>query len=864
MDTAGVADDTEIARIGRSRWRWRRFVGPVLSVALLVLVAVAIEDLARDVRYDDVAKALAETPSVRVLIAVLLTFVSFGALTLYDVSGLEYAGQKIRYRLVAPASFCAYAIGNTAGFGPLSGGAVRYRLYTPLGLKPDQIARLIGFITVGFGLGLCMTASIGLLVAGDAVADVVRTSPALLQAAGAGLAALALLPVVWTLLGNRTIRLARLRLPLPSAGLLARQLLITAIDVTACAGVLWVLLPQGSIGFPAFVAIFAVAIGVAVLSHVPAGLGVFDAIIVAALAGVVPVDQVLGAIVIYRLVYYALPLAVAALIIVTLEVRRALAGSAATRLAAVARALAPPVLTTLSLVTGAMLVLSGLTPAPPRRLEALAAYVPLPIVESAHFLSSILGTVFVVTARFLLFRLDGAWWVTAIAAALALALAPLKALAVGETMVLALLLVSLLLSRSEFDRPSSLLHETLSRRWIVAIATVAIATTAVMFFAYKEVAYSSELWWQFAFSDNAPRSLRALLGILLASSLFAIWWLLMPAPGVPSSPSPEDMDRALTIAVKQDRPEANLVRTGDKSILFSDDGEAFIMFARQGRSWVALFDPIGATASWPGLVWKFNELARRHGGRAVFYEVGPDHLALYADAGLAAFRLGESARVGLEAFDLQGSRRAELRTALRKGDKLGLSFELVPPERVGEIIDELAQVSDAWLTHNKVREKGFSLGSFQRDYVATQPIATLRQDGKVIAFASLMTTDSRHEVALDLMRVAPGAPNGTMDFLFLKLILLLKDEGYAWFRLGMAPLAGFRSGSATLWNRVGRAVFEHGERYYHFRGLHKFKNKFSPEWQPRYMAVAGGLNPLVALADVAVLISGGLRGVVSK
>ncbi len=234
-------------------------------------------------------------------------------------------------------------------------------------------------------------------------------------------------------------------------------------------------------------------------------------------------------------------------------------------------------------------------------------------------------------------------------------------------------------------------------------------------------------------------------------------------------------------------------------------------------------------------------------------------------AGLTAFRLGEFARVNLAAFSLEGPKRAPLRTALRKGERLGLSIAIVPPEGVADMMDELRDVSNAWLAHHKVREKSFSLGAVEADYVATQPVAVIRDAGRVIAFATILATKVGDQVAIDLMRVRPDAPNGTMDYLLLELMRHFKAEGVTWFGLGMAPLSGFPESTATsIWNRVGRAVYDHGERFYHFKGLRGFKDKFGPQWQPRYMVVSGGINPLLALADVTVLIGGGVRGVVSK
>ena len=104
-----------------------------------------------------------------------------------------------------------------------------------------------------------------------------------------------------------------------------------------------------------------------------------------------------------------------------------------------------------------------------------------------------------------------------------------------------------------------------------------------------------------------------------------------------------------------------------------------------------------------------------------------------------------------------------------------------------------------------------------------------------------------------------------MEYLFLRLMLWAKDEGYRWFNLGMAPLAGLEArAAAPLWNRVGAFAFRHGEHFYNFQGLRQFKDKFDPEWQPRYLVSPGGLVLPRVLANVAALVSGGLRGVVAK
>ena len=177
----------------------------------------------------------------------------------------------------------------------------------------------------------------------------------------------------------------------------------------------------------------------------------------------------------------------------------------------------------------------------------------------------------------------------------------------------------------------------------------------------------------------------------------------------------------------------------------------------------------------------------------------------------------------------------------------------------------LQEISEAWLADKHAREKRFSLGAFDPEYLARTPMALVWQGERLLAFANLFLTGNKQEASLDLMRFAPDSPSGSMDFLFIALMRWARQEGYRWFNLGMAPMAGMTNRrQAPLWNRFGALVFGRGERFYNFRGLKRYKDKFDPEWEPRYLAVPGGIALPMILANVASLISGGLTGVVRR
>jgi len=235
------------------------------------------------------------------------------------------------------------------------------------------------------------------------------------------------------------------------------------------------------------------------------------------------------------------------------------------------------------------------------------------------------------------------------------------------------------------------------------------------------------------------------------------------------------------------------------------------------------------------------------------------------DLGLTFLKLGEEARVSLNDFTLEGGARKGLRNTHNRLEKEDCVFKILPPHSVSECLSELKSLSDAWLSQKNTREKGFSLGFFNEEYLKRYPVAIIQKGQKIIAFANIWMGADKEEISIDLMRYHPEAPPGIMDYLFIKLMLHAKQEEYRYFNLGMAPLSGLEDRAlAPLWSRLGAFVFRHGEHFYNLQGLRQYKNKFGPEWSPKYLACPGGLTVPRVLANIAALISRGLKGVIAK
>jgi phosphatidylglycerol lysyltransferase len=169
----------------------------------------------------------------------------------------------------------------------------------------------------------------------------------------------------------------------------------------------------------------------------------------------------------------------------------------------------------------------------------------------------------------------------------------------------------------------------------------------------------------------------------------------------------------------------------------------------------------------------------------------------------------------------------------------------------------LRAISDAWLDSRDAREKSFSVAAFDDDYLAAQSVMLVRQNGEPLAFVTFMTTDLNTEATVGVMRHLPGASPYAMEFLFTQLALHLKAAGYAALSLGMAPLSGMGpTPLASSWHRLAGLIWRFGGKFYNFRGLRGFKNKFAPHWEPRYLAASGSIGVFITLADLSLLAGG--------
>lgn len=286
-------------------------VGTVLSVGLFVVSLAVLAHVVANVSIGDLRAAITNTSVGQFAGAAALAALSYLALTGYDAIAMRQLHRKVPYRITAFGSFTSYAISFTLGFPLITGGTVRYWIYSRVGLTPGKVASLTVIAGLTFWIGMACVVAVSLLSSAEAVANLNYLAPWMNKAIGAGILAAIAAYLVWVSRGRRRVRIQGFRLQLPGPLATMGQMTLGIVDVCAAAGVLYVLLPSGhSLDFPTFLGLYVFACMLGIVSHAPGGIGVFEATMLRSITGVSG-ESVLAALLLFRVIYYLIPFVLA-------------------------------------------------------------------------------------------------------------------------------------------------------------------------------------------------------------------------------------------------------------------------------------------------------------------------------------------------------------------------------------------------------------------------------------------------------------------------------------------------------------------------------------------------------------------------
>ncbi len=520
---------------------------------------------------------------------------------------------------------------------------------------------------------------------------------------------------------------------------------------------------------------------------------------------------------------------------------------------------APRAVAILVFLAGALALVSAALPG--SQLAAVSrAY--RPTAELPGYLLAMGGLALMTLSTGLLRRVRAAWVLTLLVVLHGLILSTVfkpRPIEAAMYLGLAVLLVSV---RHAFFRKSALSRISFSWTWTLAttLALLAAAFAALLWISHRS-GFVEASFHDLVLDADLGIAGRPVALVLVTFFAGAVVWLASsPARQRAAPPGDQDLRQVAACLAAADgaRPEAVLALAGDKRVFIAPGGEAAIAFGEIGSSRIALGAPIGPRAAWAAALTAFLEAAERDAMQPAVYAVPPEALPVLFDLGFKAEKVGENAVLDLAAFSLSGRKREVIRRGRRKlAERHGATFTLSMPPHDPALIARLRPVSDAWIEMNGGHEKGFSLGAFDPGFLDHCPIGIAELGGQAVAFGSLLVTPDRGWAGIDLMRYDPErAVTNTMDFLLVELILWAQSVGYRRFDLAMAPLSGLVDARhAPIFARVGQLIYDRGERFYNFQGLRRFKEKFDPDWEPRYIAAPRDATLLAILARVAQLTS---------
>jgi phosphatidylglycerol lysyltransferase len=819
----------------RALWPW----------LLLALVAVFGWRELRQVDLIQVRNLLRVTDTAVIALLLAGTAANLALGGFYDVAALGARNLPPSGTRRWSVGVIAFAWTNFLTVGPLAGPALRVWLYGPMGVSLARARRALVTILAAFTTGLCIWCAAVLVPVPEVLAG---PSGRIAVAAVLGAAIAYAASRVKRLWGTDDPAVRRMTAMALAAVGVADWLLAWLVFHVAVASQVEGIQPGASMR------IFFVGQLVGLVSLVPGGFGsadLFWGARLSALSG--SHDRVAAALVLYRAVYYLLPFLFASLVLAGRFV------STGRRMAAAVRT----GLASYAFFCGAVLLASAASPSLSDRSRLLQETVPLALVEISHGASILLGFVLILISRGLArgYRSSHRLSVGLFLAASVTTF--LKGLDYEEALLALGAFVLLILFRAAFERDGRL-HPSLEFVASAGLAAV-LLFGAVGLGSYDAWPDVPTAFSRFEFLAREERFVRGLVVLASVAALVALRWGQRPR-----SPDalPDDAAIARALSEAEDcarNTNALLVATGDKAFFRRDASEhEFIAYRTSGRFMVAWSDPVCAAGSEHELLAAFLEHAEDWDREAVLYQISPALLPVAHDLGFVFFKLGEEAICDLQAFDLKGNKAKTQRHAINAMERAGGRFRIVAGDELRALLPSLAAVSDAWLHAKGATEKGFSLGRFDADYLLRFPCAIVESgDGRVVGFSNVLEGRRAGELSIDLMRHADAANSGLpspMEYLILKLMTDAKARGFRRFNLGMAPLAAVgATRSARPMERLAHQFFLHGEAWYNYQGLRRFKERFHPTWEPRYLAYRRPWDWPFAVAATTQLISGRWR-----
>lgn len=502
---------------------WAKRLGGVFSAVVFAAALFVLHRVIGRFDAEQVLEVAAGYPAGKLVGALALCVASYACLSGFDWLALHHIRRPLPGGWTALVSFVSHAVSHNAGFAVLTGGSVRLRMYSTFGLSINEVAGVIAFAGLTFALGTMVLAGGAFILESGTVARLLHLPAVAVDAIGWAAAALLAGYLAWTGLAGRPFSIGSWRFATPPIGLSLAQILVAATDLALVAAALYLLLPVGEVSYPAFVGLYVVATVAGIASHVPGGLGVFEGALILMLPAAAP-NEVLGALLVFRVFYNLLPLLLAAVVLAVFELLQR--SHRLARPLPWLETLGPALCSALVFGAGAVMLVGGAV--------APRAALPLWLAEPAHLLAAAAGAVLLVAAWGLVRQSRRAWNTAMVVLAVAVWLALLRGPDWLGAGFLAGALAVLVTAAPLFDRSDTAAEAPLPWGWLGAAAAVVLV--AFWLTAHRGHARlpDLDLLLQFAPAESGARALR---GNVTAVAALAAAWIGLRFPAAAGDPA---------------------------------------------------------------------------------------------------------------------------------------------------------------------------------------------------------------------------------------------------------------------------------------------------------------------------------------
>ena len=808
--------------------KWQTLIKLVLFISIASLVIVEITRLFKTISFDKIEEILVGLSLLEIICLALFGFMAVAPMIFYDKILNKELHQKQTLSYLLETSWTINSLNNMIGFAGLVDVGLRYSFYGDEE-RPEKSMQGISRVIPYFMSGFSMFALIGLVFT-----LIFPISMGIKQYWPALLGASLYLPIVlfvsnrknWAYfgqLGGKTILSLVLASALDWACVLSFFLLVGYI--------LGYNLPSYDV-----IPLFMIAITIGIMSMIPGSLGSFDLIMVSGLVGLgIDKAQALSWLLVFRLFYYILPFCLGVVLFLK---------NMGSRLNEKYLGIPQKVIEALSTIVlvwglrlfGFFLIVSAIVPQELGHIPFLKELSPSTGQFVFQLPSIVLGVLFFLLARLVKRRLK-----FTLALTTGLGLVSLVYLNIGSFSLISSIFLIKLLSLIWWKKDTFV-----RRHYIYAWEDCCKDIIYIGGTLFLTLLLLGHLNPHHVFQLNHLSHVTTHWLYLLSVSLVlvSLYVLLLRKSNQFKGEIGESFDKQryqdFITTIPNINLDAALAFLGDKYLYwYQEDGQDKVVFqfAIENNKCVVMSDPLAQPGYLEKGLSQFLADAEAANVAVIFYEVNQETTLLLHEYGYGFMKFGETAQVPLEKFTIEGKHGKKFRTVVNKLENKGYQFEVLQPPFDEELLNVLKEISDSWLDGRQ--EKSFSLGYFDEKYIQLAPIALVRdEENKVQAFVTFLTSNGPEEASIDLMRYhLRTAPNGIMDYLFVKLLLHFKEEGVTFFDLGMAPLSNVGTEKHSfLQEKVAYLIYAFTNRFYSFSGLRQYKQKFSPVWMPRYIA----------------------------